>query len=142
MIAALPVEVENVLDGPEVAGFVVVSGRIFDVVEGKFVFTGGCDGSAGVGPSALVASFTVTVCVFLATERLDASGVEALDECFGQDRLNILLGDELGKRASGSVLSSSILSSNRTLSSVCMGCLVGWTPEATPSASESVTTEL
>jgi hypothetical protein len=34
--------------------------------------------------------------VFLAIERLDAGRVEALDQFFHQDRLNVLVGDELG----------------------------------------------
>jgi len=44
--------------------------------------------------------------------------------------------------ASGTFLSSSILIVNRTSIVVCMGCLVAWTPEATPSSGESVATEL
>ena len=78
LIAVLPVEVENVFDGPEVAGFVVVSSGIFDVVKVELVFTGGCDGCAGVGAGALEALVTVAVSVFLSTERLDAARVEAL----------------------------------------------------------------
>nr|AAA98486.1 ORF2 [Halobacterium salinarum] len=35
LIAVLPVEAENIFDGAEVAGFVVVSGGIFDVSEGR-----------------------------------------------------------------------------------------------------------
>jgi len=61
------------------------------------VFTGGCDSGAGIGSGSLVALVTVAVSVFLPTECLDASGVEALAECFEQDRLNILFGDELGE---------------------------------------------
>ena len=68
----MPVEAENIFDGPEVAGFVVVSGGIFDVVKVEFVLTGGCDGRAGVGTSALEATVTVASGVFLPTERLDA----------------------------------------------------------------------
>ena len=90
MIAVLPVEVENVFDGPEVAGFVVVSGGIFDVVKVEFVFTGGCNGCGGVGTGTLESLITV----------------------------------------------------NRTSIVACMGCLVAWTPEATPPSGESVATEL
>ena len=82
LIAVLPVEVENVFDGLEVAGFVVVSGGIFDVVKIEFVVTGGCDSCAGVSAGSLEALVTVAMCVFLSTERLDASGVEALDHRF------------------------------------------------------------
>jgi hypothetical protein len=82
LIAVLPVEAENIFDGPELAGFVVVSGGIFDVVKVEFVFTGGCDGCAGVGAGALESLITIAVSVFFATERLDASRVEALDESF------------------------------------------------------------
>ena len=71
-IAVLPVEAVLDFDGSEVAGFVVVSGSISDVVQGEFVFTGDCDSGAGIGASSLVALVTVAVGVFLATERLDA----------------------------------------------------------------------
>jgi len=37
LIAVLPVEVENVLDGPEVAGFILISSSIFDVVKTELV---------------------------------------------------------------------------------------------------------
>jgi hypothetical protein len=60
----------------------VASGGIFDVVKVEFVFTGGCDGCAGVGTGALESLFTIAVGVFLATERLDAARVEALDQSF------------------------------------------------------------
>jgi hypothetical protein len=82
LIAVLPVEVENVFDGPEVAGFVVVSGGIFDVMKGKFVFTGGRDGCARIGAGSLESLITVAVGVFLATERLNAVRVEALGHRF------------------------------------------------------------
>jgi hypothetical protein len=85
----LPVEAENIFDGAEVAGFVVVSGGIFDVVKVEFVFTGGCDGCAGVGTGALESLITIAVSVFLATERLDHR--------FEQYRLDVLLGNEPGK---------------------------------------------
>jgi len=53
-MAVLPVEVENVFDGPEVTGFVWGSGCIFDVVERReLVFSGSCDNCAGVGAGAL-----------------------------------------------------------------------------------------
>jgi len=73
LIAVLAVEAENIFDGPEVAGFVVVSSGIFDVVEVELVFTGGCDGGSGVGAGALEALISIAVSVFLATERLDAN---------------------------------------------------------------------
>jgi hypothetical protein len=62
------------------------------------VFTSGCDGCAGIGASALEALVTVAMCVFLTTERLDGSRVEALDQFFEEDRFDILVGDKLGKR--------------------------------------------
>jgi len=98
MIAVLPVEVENVFDGPEVAGFVWGSGCIFDVVERELVFSGSCDSCAGVGAGALEALVTVAMCVFLTTERLDAGGVEALDQRFEKDCFEVLVSDGLGKR--------------------------------------------
>jgi hypothetical protein len=64
LIAVLPVEVENVFDGLEVAVFVLISGGIFDVVEIKPVFTGSCDSSAGIGAGSLVAVVSVSVCLF------------------------------------------------------------------------------
>jgi hypothetical protein len=82
LIAVLPVEVEDVFDGPEVAGFVVDSGSIFDVVKVEYVFTGGCDGCAGIGTGSLEPLLTVAVSVFLTTERLNAGRVEALDQSF------------------------------------------------------------
>jgi len=98
LIAVLPVEVENVFDGPEVAGFVWGSGCIFDVVERELVFSGSCDSCAGVGAGALEALVTVAMCVFLTTERLDAGGVEALDQRFEKDCFEVLVSDGLGKR--------------------------------------------
>ncbi len=95
LIAVLPVAAEDIFDGPKVAGLVVVSGGIFDVVKIEFVFTGGCDGRAGVGTGALEARSPLSV--FLATERLDTSRVEALDQSFEQYRLDALVSDELGK---------------------------------------------
>jgi len=49
------------------------------------VFSGSCDSCAGVGAGALEALVTVAMCVFLTTERLDAGGVEALDQRFEKD---------------------------------------------------------
>ena len=66
----------------KVAGFVVVSSGIFDVVKVELVFTGGCDGCASVGASSLESLITVAMSVFLATERLDAARVEAFDHRF------------------------------------------------------------
>jgi hypothetical protein len=60
LIAVFPIETEDIFDGPEVAGFVVVSGGIFDVVKVKFVFTGGCDGCAGVGTDTLESLITTS----------------------------------------------------------------------------------
>jgi len=97
LIAVLPVEVENVFDGPEVAGFVWGSGCIFDVVE-RLVFSGSCDSCAGVGAGALEALVTVAMCVFLTTERLDAGGASALDQRFEKDCFEVLVSDGLGKR--------------------------------------------
>ena len=37
------------------------------------------------------------MCVFLATECLDAGGVEALDNTFEKNRFDVLLSNELGK---------------------------------------------
>jgi hypothetical protein len=68
LIAVLSVEAEN----------------IFDVMKLEFVFTGGCDGCAGVGAGALEALITIAVNVLLATERLNASRVKALDHRFEQ----------------------------------------------------------
>ncbi|MBP1923745.1 hypothetical protein J2751_002790, partial [Halorubrum alkaliphilum] len=85
LIAVLPVEVENVFDGPEVARFALVSGGIFDVMKGKFVLTSGCDGCAGIGSSSLEPLLTVAGGMFFATERLDAGRVEALDQPLEED---------------------------------------------------------
>jgi len=82
LVAVLPVEAENIFDGPEVAGFVVVSVSILDVVERELVLTGGCDSCAGIGSSSLESLLTVAVGMFFATERLDAARVEALDQSF------------------------------------------------------------
>jgi len=109
LIAVLPVEVENVFDGPEVAGFVWGSGCIFDVVERELVFSGSCDSCAGVGAGALEALVTVAMCVFLTTERLDAGGVEALDQRFRRTASRFWSVTASASVASGSVLSSSIL---------------------------------
>ena len=59
LIAVLPIEVENVFDGPEIAGFIVVSGGIFDVVKIELLFTSSCDSGAGIGAGSLVALVTV-----------------------------------------------------------------------------------
>jgi len=73
---------------------------------------------------------------------LDASNVEALDECFEQCGLDFCSVMNSASAASGIVLSSSLLSSNRTSIVACKGCLVDWTPEVTPSTRVSVVTEL
>ena len=83
LTAVLTVEVKYVFDGLEVAGFILISGGIFDVVEGRFVFTGGCNGGSGISGGSLVAVVSAATSIF-STERLDASGVEALEECFEQ----------------------------------------------------------
>jgi len=98
LIAVLSVEAKNVFDGAEIAGFVVISGCIFDVVERELVFPGGCDSCAGIGAGALEALVTVAVGVFVATERLDAGGVEALDQRFKEYCFEVLVSDGLGKR--------------------------------------------
>src|SRR5699024_647466 len=97
LIAILPVEVDDVFDGPKIARFVVVSGCIFDVVEVELVLAGGCNGCAGVGAAALEPLITVAVGVFFTTERLDAARVEALDQFFEKYRFDVLVGDELGE---------------------------------------------
>jgi len=76
------IEGEDVFDRAEVAGFVVFSGCIFDVVEIEFVFTGGRDGRACIGTGSLEALLTIAVDAFLSTERLDAARVEALHHRF------------------------------------------------------------
>lgn len=63
LTVVLTVEVKNVFDGLEVAGFILISGGIFDVVEGRFVFTGGCNGGSGITGS-LVAVVSAAVSVF------------------------------------------------------------------------------
>jgi hypothetical protein len=68
-------------------------------VKVELVFTGGCDGYVGVGAGALESLVTVAMSAFLSTERLDASGVEALDQFFQQDGFDVLLGDVLGDRS-------------------------------------------
>lgn len=77
LVAVLPVEVENVFDGPEVAGFVLFGGSILDIVERELVFTGGCDGCASICASPLESLLTVAVGVFFTTERLDAIVINA-----------------------------------------------------------------
>lgn len=52
LIAVLVIEDVPSFDGSEVAGLVVVSGGIFDVVESKLVVTSGGDSCAGVGASS------------------------------------------------------------------------------------------
>jgi len=123
LIAVLPVEVENVFDGPEVAGFVWGSGCIFDVVERELVFSGSCDSCAGVGAGALEALVTVAMCVFLTTERLDAGGVEGSTSDSRRTASRFWSVTASASVASGSVLSSPILSSNRTSIVACMGYL-------------------
>ena len=97
MVTILPVEVDDVFDGPKIARFVVVSGGIFDIVEVELVFAGGCSGCAGVGAAALETFVAVAAGVFFATERLDAARVEALDQFFEKHRFDVLVGDELGE---------------------------------------------
>jgi hypothetical protein len=97
LIAVLPVEVENVFQGQEVAGFVSASACIFDVICGEFVFARSCDSGVSDNDGTVVALITVAVSVFLATERLDARDIRALGECFEQYGLDIFLSDELGK---------------------------------------------
>ena len=126
----------------EVAGFVVVSGGISDVVEVEFVFTGGCDGCASIGTSSLEATIAIASSVFLTTERLDAARVEALDHRFEQYRLDVLLSNELGKR--GERYRFVLVDTNRELPVDCgvHGTPLGWTPEVSRSSREPVATEL
>ena len=113
------------------------------VVKVELVFTGGCDGYVGVGAGALESLVTVAMSAFLSTERLDASGVEALDQFFQQDGFDVLLGDVLGDRSEQNRLLSSKLNVNRAVISACRcGTPLGWTPEASPSSEELVATEL
>ena len=64
LTAVLTVEVKNVFDGLEVAGFILISGGIFDVVEDRFVFTGGCNSGSGISVGSLVAVVSAAVSVF------------------------------------------------------------------------------
>jgi len=95
---------------------------------GKLVFTSGCDGCAGIGASALEALVTVAVSVFLpqraprreprrgstgAASRLSTSSSRRTDSIFWSVTNSASV-------ASGIVLSSSILSSNRTSIVACM----------------------
>jgi hypothetical protein len=141
LITVLAVEADDV-DGPEVAGVVLLGGCIFDVVKGELVFTGGGDGCARVGASALEALVTVTVGVFLGTERLDTVRVEALDHRFQQDRFDVLLGEKLSER--GERYRFGLVDANREPHVDCgvHGAPLGWTPGVTPSSRESVATEL
>ena len=82
MIAVLPVGVEDVFDGPEVAGFVVIRGSVFDVVECELVLTGGCGDCSSIGTGSLEALIPVTGCVFLPTGRYDADRAGVLDQFF------------------------------------------------------------
>jgi len=93
----LPVEVENVFDGPEVAGFVWGSGCIFDVVERELVFSGSCDSCAGVGAGALEALVTAAMCVF-SPQSASTLAASRLDQRFEKDCFEVLVSDGLGKR--------------------------------------------
>jgi len=82
------------------------------------------------------------MCVFLTTERLDAGGVEALDQRFEKDCFEVLVSDGLGKRGERVAFCRrrySVRTARRLWRA--WGTSV-WTPEATPPSRESVTTEL
>ena len=121
LIAVLPVEAENIFDGPEVTGFIVVSSSILNIVEAELVVPCGCDGCAGIGTAALEALFTVAVCVFLTTECLDAGCVEALDKAFEEYRFDVLVSNELGKCGQRYRFVVVDLTVDRTSIVACMG---------------------
>jgi hypothetical protein len=120
----------------------VISGGIFDVVDGEFMISGGCDSCAGIGAGSLELLITVHVGVFSPAERLDVSRAGALDRLFEEDRFDILLGEELNEY--GERYPLLVVNTNRELRVSCgvHGVLVGWIPEVTPSLRESVATEL
>jgi len=93
-------------------------------VERELVFSGSCDSCAGVGAGALEALVTVAMCVF-SPQSASTLAASRLDQRFEKDCFEVLVSDGLGKRGerSGFVLSSSILSSNRTSIVACMGYL-------------------
>ena len=70
LVLVLTVEVEDVFDRPEIGVFVRVSSSIFDVGEVELVVTGGGNGGSGFRGRSLEALVTVSVDVFLTTERL------------------------------------------------------------------------
>jgi len=78
LIAVLAVKVEDIFDGPEVTVFVLLSGCVFDVVEVNSCSPAVVTAVRVSVLRALEALVTVAVSVFLATERLDGSRVEAL----------------------------------------------------------------
>src|SRR5699024_10414754 len=133
LIAILPVEVDDVFDGPKIARFVVISDCIFDVVEAELVLAGGCNGCAGVSAAALEPLVTVAVGVFFATECLDAGRVEALDQFFEEYRFDVLVSDELGECSEryGFVVVDTEFEPHVDFS--VHGVASVWSPEATPS---------
>jgi hypothetical protein len=94
----LTVEVNNVFDRTEIAGVVFAGGCILGVIQGELVLTDSCNCCADIEAGALEPLVTIDVSVFLATERLDAARVEALDHRFEEYCFEILLGDTLDKR--------------------------------------------
>ena len=71
LITFLPIEVDEVFDGAEVGGFIGVGSGVFDVIEGELVLAGGGNRRASTGRRALESLVPVTVCVFVATIRLN-----------------------------------------------------------------------
>jgi len=53
MIAVLSVKAENIFNGSEVTGFVVVSSSILNVVMAELVAPGSCDGCVATGDATL-----------------------------------------------------------------------------------------
>jgi hypothetical protein len=77
--------------------------------------------------------------VFLPTESLDATGVEALDHRFKQDRFDVLFGEELSENSER--YRFVLVDAHREPHVDCgvHRTPFVWTPEAPPSAGESVT---
>ena len=142
LIAVLPVEVDDVFDGPEVAGFVVVSGGIFDVVESELVAPAVVTAVRVSVPARWKRWSPLPWACFSpqsASTRV-ASRLSTIDSTKTASKFCSVTNS--ASVASGIVLSSSMLIVNRTWIVACMGHLSGWTPEVTPSSRESVATEL
>jgi len=98
LIAVLPVEVENVFDGPEVAGFVWGSGCIFDVVEREpcspAVVT-----AVRVSVPARWKRWSPLPCACFRYHRAPRRWRRrGLDQRFEKDCFEVLVSDGLGKR--------------------------------------------